>query len=172
MSGTRSTSISKGTNNVADGIVLRAPGLRILFVEDHCESRRVIAKLLSHSGHNVSVAECAGTALHMLNADKFDVILSDIGLPDGSGYALIMLAKQCQPSIIAIALTGFSAEEDIKFSREVGFDFHLTKPVDFHELRTVLKQARVQTGASTATCESPAARTEAQEFGSGLVDWN
>ena len=147
MAETHSTSSSKSTS-MADGIATRTPEVRILFVEDHSDSRRVIANLLSHSGYNVSVADCAGTALHMLSTDKFDVILSDIGLPDGSGYALIMLAKQCQPSIMAVALTGFSAEEDIRFSREIGFDFHLTKPVDFHELRTVLNQARAQTRKS------------------------
>jgi CheY-like chemotaxis protein len=103
-----------------------------------------MGNLLTHSGCNVSLADCAGTALQTLNVEKFDVILCDIGLPDGSGYALITLAKQCQPSIIAVALTGFSAETDIQFSREVGFDFYLTKPVDFHELRTVLNRTHVQ----------------------------
>lgn len=147
MAETHSTSSSKSTS-VADANATRTPEVRILFVEDHSDSRRVIANLLSHSGYNVSVADCAGTALQMLSAEKFDVILSDIGLPDGSGYALIMLAKQCQPSIMAVALTGFSAEEDIRFSREIGFDFHLTKPVDFHELRTILNQARAQTRKS------------------------
>jgi CheY-like chemotaxis protein len=120
------------------------PEFRILFVEDHSESRRIIANLLNRSGYNVSVADCAGTALEMLNAQMFDVIVSDIGLPDGSGYALIMLAKQRQASIVAVALTGFSAEQDIRFCREMGFDFYLTKPVDFHELRTVLNQAKVR----------------------------
>ena len=143
MSETYSTSSSKSASE-ADGTITRARELRILFVEDHADSRRIIANLLNHSGYNVSVADCAGTALHLLNTQKFDVIVSDIGLPDGSGYALIMLAKQCQASIMAVALTGFSAEQDIRFSREVGFDFYLTKPVDFHELRAVLNQAHVQ----------------------------
>ena len=147
MSETHSTSSSKSAS-VADGTITRARELRILFVEDHADSRRIIANLLNHSGYNVSVADCAGTALHMLNTQKFDVIVSDIGLPDGSGYALIMLAKQCQASIIAVALSGFSAEQDIRFSREVGFDFYLTKPVDFHELRTVLNQVQVQSKKS------------------------
>ena len=147
MSETHSTSSSKSAS-VADGTITRARELRILFVEDHADSRRIIANLLNHSGYNVSVADCAGTALHLLNTQKFDVIVSDIGLPDGSGYALIMLAKQCQASIIAVALTGFSAEQDIRFSREMGFDFYLIKPVDFHELRTVLNQVHVQSKKS------------------------
>ena len=147
MSETHSISSSKSAS-LADATLTQARELRILLVEDHADSRRIIANLLNHSGYNVSVADCAGTALQMLNAHKFDVIVSDIGLPDGSGYALIMLAKQCQASIIAVALTGFCAEQDIRFSREVGFDFYLTKPVDFHELRTVLNQVQVQSKKS------------------------
>lgn len=133
--------------SLADGTAALTPKLRILFVEDHSESRRIIGRLLSASGYDVSVADRAGTALHLLNSDKFDVILSDIGLPDGSGYALLMLAKQCQASIIAIALTGFSEEQDVRFSREAGFDFHLTKPVDFHALRTVLNRVHREKSA-------------------------
>ena len=65
--------------------------------------------------------------------------MSDIGLPDGSGYDVISQAKRKQP-VKGVALTGFDRDEDIRRSREAGFDFHLTKPVDFHELRTVLGQ--------------------------------
>ena len=61
MSKAHSTSSSKSAS-VADGIVTRTPELRILLVEDHSDSRRVIGNLLSHSGYNVSVADCAGTA--------------------------------------------------------------------------------------------------------------
>jgi CheY-like chemotaxis protein len=114
--------------------------LRILMVEDHGETRDVLANLLRHIGHEVAVAACVATAVQAINAERFDVILSDIGLPDGSGYAVIAQAKQRQPSIRAIALTGFATEQDAHFSREAGFDFHLTKPLDFHELRTLLAQ--------------------------------
>ena len=116
----------------------RARCLRILFVEDHPDSRLVTANLLRHCGYHVTAAECAATALSMLNLETFDVILSDIGLPDGSGDGLIMLAKQKQSSIVAIALSALSDDKDIQFSRAAGFDAYLTKPVDFHELRTVL----------------------------------
>jgi CheY-like chemotaxis protein len=130
--------------------------LRILFVEDHADSRSALANLLTQNGYNVSVANCAGTALHLLNVDKFDVILSDIGLPDGSGYGLVMLAKQRQGSIMAIALTGFAAAEDVRFSKEVGFDFHLTKPVDFRKLTTVLNAARVVKTPTSRNYSGPA----------------
>jgi CheY-like chemotaxis protein len=118
-----------------------APGqLRILMVEDHGETRDVLADLLRHVGHEVAVAASVADGVQAINAERFDVILSDIGLPDGSGYSLLAQARQKQPAIRAIALTGFVTEQDARFSREAGFDFHLTKPLDFHELRTVLGQ--------------------------------
>lgn len=113
--------------------------LRILLVEDHGDTRRIMANLLSHFGHELSVADCTRTALGIVNAKKIDVVLCDIGLPDGSGYEVISEAKRKQ-RVKGVALTGFAAAEDIRRSKEAGFDFHLTKPVDFHELRCVLNQ--------------------------------
>jgi len=113
--------------------------LRILVVEDHADTLRVLARLLDHFGHEISVANGAQSALEIVDSKEFDVILSDIGLPDGTGYEVIAQAKRKQP-IKGVALTGFDKEEDIKRSKEAGFDFHLSKPVDFHELRMVLTQ--------------------------------
>jgi CheY-like chemotaxis protein len=70
-------------------------------------------------------------------SQKFDVVLCDIGLPDGTGYEVISQAKRKQP-VKAVAITGFGTDEDIRRGQEAGFDFHLVKPVDFHELRSVL----------------------------------
>lgn len=77
--------------------------------------------------------------MEMIDAKNFDVVLSDIGLPDGTGYDVIAQAKR-KKAITGVALTGFDQDEEVKRSREAGFDFHLTKPVDFHALRTVLGQ--------------------------------
>jgi CheY-like chemotaxis protein/nitrogen-specific signal transduction histidine kinase len=114
--------------------------LRILLVEDHGDTRRTLSRLLTHFGHKISVADCRQSAHDIVQEEKFDVVLSDIGLPDGSGYDVISHAKQTQ-SLKGVALTGFGMEEDIQRSKDAGFDFHLTKPVDFHELRSVLDQA-------------------------------
>ncbi len=116
-----------------------AKALRILVVEDHGDTRRTLSRLLTHFGHDISVADCTQSAKEIVDAQQFDVVLSDIGLPDGSGYDVIMHAKRKQ-SIKGVALTGFGMDEDIRRSKEAGFDFHLTKPVDFAELRTVLGQ--------------------------------
>jgi CheY-like chemotaxis protein len=112
--------------------------LRILVVEDHADTLRVLARLLDHFGHKISVADNTHSALQFLASTPFDVILSDIALPDGSGYDIVSHAKQ-KSGVKAVALTGFDGEEDIRRGKEAGFDFHLSKPVDFHELRTVLE---------------------------------
>jgi CheY-like chemotaxis protein len=126
------------------GVPARLPhqpvkSLRILVVEDHGDTRRTLARLLKHFGHDISEADSTQSALEIVRSKKFDVVLSDIGLPDGTGYDIISQAKQKQP-VKGVALTGFGTDEDIRRSREAGFDFHLTKPVDFHELRSVLAQ--------------------------------
>ena len=113
--------------------------MRILVVEDHGETLQTLARLLSHFGHEISVADCTRSALEFVQAKQFDVVLCDIGLPDGSGYDIISEAKRKQ-SVEGVALTEFDRDEDIRRGKEAGFDFHLTKPVDFHELRTVLGQ--------------------------------
>jgi CheY-like chemotaxis protein len=113
--------------------------LRILVVEDHGETLQTLSRLLTHFGHEISMADGAQSAREIVESKQFDVVLSDIGLPDGSGYDIIAHAKQKQP-VTGVALTGFDKEEDFKRSKEAGFDFHLTKPIDFHELRTVLAQ--------------------------------
>ena len=116
--------------------------LRILVVEDHADTLRVLARLLDHFGHKISVADSTHSAFQFLQSKAFDVILSDIVLPDGSGYDIVSQAKQKQ-AVKAVALTGFDREEDIRRGKEAGFDFHLSKPVDFHELRTVLNQVSI-----------------------------
>ena len=113
--------------------------LRILVVEDHSDTLQALSRLLSHFGHDISVADRAQTALNIIDSKEFDVLLCDIALPDGSGYDVIAEAKR-KRRVKAVALTGFSAAEDIERGKQAGFDFHLSKPVDFHELRAVLGQ--------------------------------
>jgi CheY-like chemotaxis protein len=113
--------------------------LRILVVEDHRDTLQALSRLLSHFGHEISVADGAQDALNIINSKEFDVVLCDIALPDGNGYDVIAQAKRKRP-VKAVALTGFGTSEDVERGKEAGFDFHLTKPVDFHELRAVLGQ--------------------------------
>jgi hypothetical protein len=116
--------------------------LRILVVEDHTDTLQALSRLLSHFGHEISLADTAQSALNTIDSKEFDVVLCDIALPDGNGYDVVAQAKRKRP-VKAVALTGFSATNDIKRAQQAGFDFHLTKPVDFHELRAVLGQIAV-----------------------------
>jgi two-component system, chemotaxis family, CheB/CheR fusion protein len=113
--------------------------LRILVVEDHGDTLQALSRLLTHFGHEISVADDAQSARKIIGSKEFDVVLADIALPDGSGYDLVAEAKRKHP-VKAVAITGFGAEEDIRRGKKAGFDFHLVKPIDFHELRTVLAQ--------------------------------
>jgi CheY-like chemotaxis protein len=117
----------------------RGKSLRILVVEDHADTLRVLSRMLDHFGYETSIADSTSSALQFLQSKDFDVVLSDIRLPDGSGYDVVSQAKQKQ-QVKAVALTALNREEDIRRGKEAGFDFHLSKPVDFQELRTVLDQ--------------------------------
>ncbi len=113
--------------------------LRILLVEDHQDTRRALSRLLTHFGHRVVTTGTVATAKQIVGSDQIDVLLCDIGLPDGSGYEVAAQAR-AKRRIKAIALTGFGTEKDVLRSKEAGFDFHLVKPVNFQELQSVLDQ--------------------------------
>jgi PAS domain S-box-containing protein len=116
-----------------------AKQLRILLVEDHRDTRHALSRLLTHFGHHTSVAKNIRSALELLASQSFDVILCDIGLPDGSGHEVAVHAKRKGP-IKAVAITGFGTDKDIRRSKDAGFDFHLIKPIDLDELQGVLDQ--------------------------------
>jgi PAS domain S-box-containing protein len=117
----------------------RPKPLRILLVEDHRDTRYMLSRLLTHFGHQVRTADNIRNALNIIASENVEVLLCDIGLPDGTGYEVIAEAKRKQP-IKSVAITGFGTEEDIRRSKEAGFDLHLVKPIDLHELQTVLDQ--------------------------------
>ncbi|HEX8489760.1 MAG TPA: ATP-binding protein [Chthoniobacterales bacterium] len=113
--------------------------LQVLIVDDHAETLRVLSALLRKRGHVVSTADSSQGALTILDNVKFDVLISDIGLPDGNGYDLIREAKKRQ-SLKGVALSGFGMEEDMRVGKEAGFDYHLTKPIEFQKLEGVLRE--------------------------------
>jgi PAS domain S-box-containing protein len=116
-----------------------AKKLRILLVEDHQDTRHTLSRLLTHFGHQITVAGDRRSALHIMASQNFNLILCDIGLPDGSGYEVVSEAKRQHP-VKAVAITGFGTEADVRRSTEAGFDFHLVKPVDLRELQDVLDE--------------------------------
>lgn len=115
--------------------------MHILLVEDHADTRSSLAKLLDRCGYEVAAAETVHDALLLLENLRFDVLLSDIGLPDGNGLQLVEEAKRRQTFSKTVALTAWDTDEDRERGRRAGFDHYLTKPLDFNVLRGVLAGA-------------------------------
>jgi DNA-binding response OmpR family regulator len=110
----------------------------ILLVEDHGGCRTVISKILANSGHHVIPAGSVEEALSLIDCLRFDALVSDIVLPDGSGLELVTEAKRKQPIRKSVALTGLMRPEDRERGLKAGFDDYLTKPVDFYHLCSLL----------------------------------
>jgi two-component system, chemotaxis family, CheB/CheR fusion protein len=114
--------------------------LRILLVEDHPDTAEAMADLLRLMGHQVTVAGTVASALETAGSTGFDLVVSDIGLPDGSGQDL-MRQLVSRHGLRGIALSGYGMEEDVLKSREAGFSAHLIKPVTPQILRDAIRQA-------------------------------
>jgi CheY-like chemotaxis protein len=95
--------------------------------------------LLGHFGHSISAADNVESALAFVRAKHFDAIVSDLALPDGSGCDIIREAKHRQ-QLTGVVLTANDEDDEVARGRDAGFDYHLTKPIDFAQLREVLAQ--------------------------------
>ena len=113
--------------------------LRVLLVEDNVYTSSAMADLLEALGHQVSVADTVGRAVALASNRTFDALISDIGLPDGSGLDVMREWARLQPGVHAIAVTGYGMDEDVRRCRDAGFGDHLTKPVNIDKLETVLR---------------------------------
>ena len=111
---------------------------RILLVEDHEDTNRSLTQLLQRRGYEVHSAYNVRSALELAATEEFDVLVSDIGLPDGSGVDLLRTLRS-KSRIFGIALSGYGMEEDVRRSREVGFSHYLIKPVDLNRLDSVIQ---------------------------------
>jgi len=111
--------------------------LHILLVEDHEDSAEVMSRFLQEKGYDVMTCATLAEALAAANDQSFDLVLCDIGLPDGTGIDLIQSLRQ-RSSIPAIALTGFGMDDDIDLYKQSGFNAHLTKPVNFQKLEILI----------------------------------
>jgi CheY-like chemotaxis protein len=113
---------------------------RILLVEDHEPTRRSLAQLLIRRHYEITEAGSVLEALAAANRQKFDLLITDIGLPDGDGYQLMRTLLQSS-DVKGIALTGYGMESDIEKSRQAGFATHLTKPIRIQALDAALASA-------------------------------
>lgn len=110
---------------------------RILVVEDHADSAALLERLLIRLGHTVSTAASVRDAEELVAAHQFDIVISDMRLPDGDGCMLFRTVRAMYP-VKGIAITGCCDAEDLAGFRGAGFDAHLMKPVVFEQLKAVL----------------------------------
>ena len=114
--------------------------MRILLVEDHEDTNRSLTNLLRRRGYQVQSALDFQSALDLSSKVQFDVLISDLALPDGSGIDLVQKLQSTRP-VIGIALTGFGMEDDIRKGREAGFHYHLVKPIDLNRLDLLIQES-------------------------------
>jgi CheY-like chemotaxis protein len=98
-----------------------------------------MVRLLTRRGHDVTTASDIATALKAARNQQFDMIISDLDLPDGNGMDLMRQIRRIQP-VVGIALSGFGMEDDLRMSREAGFTEHLTKPIDYPRLEAKIQR--------------------------------
>lgn len=114
-----------------------APSLRILLVEDHADTAVALTRLLKRNGHEITGASCVAEARAALHAHPFDLLLCDVGLPDGTGMDIATHLRTFS-TMPAIALTGYGMERDIQECLTAGFTAHLTKPLNLLRLAEMI----------------------------------
>jgi PAS domain S-box-containing protein len=135
---------------VADASTRHPAGaLAILMVEDHEDTAEVMAQLIRTLGHEVTVVGRVSDALAATQTASFDLIVSDVGLPDGTGIDFIRAFRE-RSDVPAVALTGFGTDEDIRRCLDAGFNAHLTKPVNFMQLEKAIESAANAKAEKTA----------------------
>ena len=120
-------------------------GLRALVVEDQVDARDLILVVLHEAGAQVTGAASVADALRAFAAESFDVVVSDIGLPDGDGYKLLQRIRQRGATVPVIALTAYTRVEDRRRALSAGFQLHVAKPIEprrlVHAVSTVCQLA-------------------------------
>ena len=124
--------------------------MQVLIVEDHQDSREQLERYLTRRGYDVATAGDLRTGIDSLDKRRFDAIISDFALPDGTSYALISEARRRGIRALGIALSGYPYPSDVNEPGATGFDYHLTKPVNCDHLCSLLEEGRTSEGdAST-----------------------
>jgi CheY-like chemotaxis protein len=108
----------------------RLDGLHVLFVDDEPDARELVSMVLTDAGASVRAAGSADEALQLLERERFDVMVSDIGMPGEDGYSLMRKVAVRRPPLPGIALSAFTSAQDRERALSAGFTTHLPKPLD------------------------------------------
>ena len=117
---------------------------RVLVVDDNKDGARLLARLLRSCGHQTALAHDGPTALDAAIANPPDVVFLDIGLPGMDGFEVARRLRELDgPNrALLVALTGYGRDDDMRRSREAGFDHHMVKPADPHSSSDLLARHR------------------------------
>jgi len=118
--------------------------LRILIVEDHADTARIMELLLQRHGYEVGVAASVAEAMMLAKDRQYDMLISDVRLPDGNGFDLLKDLRSSQ-NLKGICISGGSSDEDKRRGELAGFDEYLTKPVQVAELLEVIRRLQKNT---------------------------
>ena len=110
---------------------------KLLLVEDHADTARALVRLLESRGYEVASVATVASALQAVDHEEFELVLCDLGLPDGTGLDFIEKLRQKRDTP-AVALTGFGMQQDVERAQQAGFDAHLTKPVNIQKLEATI----------------------------------
>lgn len=149
------------SKRIADNIDNLAPpvaGLCILLVEDNEDSRFCVGALLESEGYRVQTAEDMRSALDLNQKHSFDLLITDVGLPDGSGRDLLQKMRVTNPQLEGIAITGYGSPQDILKTKAAGYLAHLVKPVAFGKLHRAIRTlyGRAREMPTREICAPPA----------------
>ncbi len=113
---------------------------RLLIIEDHAPTRNTLKNLLTRRHFDVQAAGSAAEAREIARSQPPDLVVSDIGLPDADGCALLQELRRANPGLPGIALSGYGMDEDLARTRAAGFVEHLTKPVNVGALERAIER--------------------------------
>lgn len=131
---------------------------RILCVDDHADTLLAMSKLLEHRGYEVATACGYGDALRKAHQKRFDVLIADVGLPDGNGLDLLSELQSLYP-IRGVVVSGYAMQKDVEQALTAGYAVHVPKPIDVSQLFQAIERL-CRTGAgpvqeSTSTDARP-----------------
>jgi len=129
-------------------------GLNVLIVEDDKSIRKILQDLLIMEKHNVVLAESGETALKLLQSKRFDVMITDLGLPGITGWDLSRAARRHQPDIYIITISSWRGQETEKKTAECGVDIAIWKPFRFDQIIEAINNVRLSSPAKSRANKS------------------
>lgn len=115
--------------------------VKIMVVDDEAIMRNLLLKILEQEGYQVTLVSSAREAIEKLNSEKFEIVLSDVKMPDINGFELLKNIKKGWPQTAIIMMTGYGDAYTVKEALMLGADEYITKPFKSHEISLIVERA-------------------------------